>query len=90
VMVDEPLPFYGGLVAAPVFSEVMGAALSYRHVAPEGASGTLQQALDEASLAEAEEAATAEGPGTAATDPGSQPVGSPAGGDGEPSAPPSD
>jgi cell division protein FtsI (penicillin-binding protein 3) len=86
VMVDEPRPFYGGIVAAPVFSEVMGAALAHRQVPPEGASGTLQQALDEAALAQAEEAAQAEGPGTEAADPGSQPVGSPAGGDGEPSA----
>jgi cell division protein FtsI (penicillin-binding protein 3) len=90
VMVDEPRPFYGGLVAAPVFSEVMGAALSRRQVPPDGGSGTLQQALDAAALAQAEEAATAEGPGIEAADPGSLPVGSPAGGDGEPSAPTSD
>jgi hypothetical protein len=68
----------------------MGAALARRQVPPEGGSGTLQQALDEAALAQAEEAATAEGPGTEAADPGSLPVGSPVGGDGDPSAPTSD
>jgi cell division protein FtsI (penicillin-binding protein 3) len=90
VMVDEPRPFYGGLVAAPVFSEVMGAALSQRQVPPDGASGSLQQALDEAALAAAEEAAMAEGPGIDAADPASPPAGSPAGGDGEPAAETSD
>jgi cell division protein FtsI (penicillin-binding protein 3) len=39
VMVDEPRPFYGGIVAAPVFSEVMGAALAQRRVPPDTASG---------------------------------------------------
>lgn len=34
VMVDEPTPIYGGLVAAPAFSEVMRFALSHRRVAP--------------------------------------------------------
>lgn len=34
VMVDEPFPFYGGVVAAPVFSEVMQAALLARRIAP--------------------------------------------------------
>ncbi len=35
VMVDEPSPIYGGLVAAPVFSEVMGFALAHRRVPPD-------------------------------------------------------
>lgn len=75
VMVDEPRPIYGGIVAAPVFSEVMAAALAQRHVPPESASGTLVQAIDAAA---ADEAAAAEGPATAADDPGSQPAGEPA------------
>jgi cell division protein FtsI (penicillin-binding protein 3) len=87
VMVDEPRPFYGGIVAAPVFAEVMGGSLAHRRVAPDGASGTLQQALDDAEMAAAEEAAAAEGPGIDASDPASPPVGSPAGGEGDPAAP---
>jgi cell division protein FtsI (penicillin-binding protein 3) len=34
VMLDEPTPIYGGLTAAPVFSEVMGFALGHRRVPP--------------------------------------------------------
>ncbi|MFN2557753.1 MAG: peptidoglycan D,D-transpeptidase FtsI family protein [Nitriliruptorales bacterium] len=34
VMLDEPTPIYGGLVAAPVFSEVMSFALAHRRVPP--------------------------------------------------------
>lgn len=34
VMLDEPTPIYGGLVAAPVFSEVMSFALTHRRVPP--------------------------------------------------------
>jgi cell division protein FtsI (penicillin-binding protein 3) len=83
VMVDEPRPFYGGLVAAPVFSEVMGAALTTRRVVPDGGARSLEDALVAAQAA-AEELATREGPGTDADDPGSLPVGSPAGGDGAP------
>ncbi len=75
VMVDEPRPFYGGIVAAPVFSEVMGAALAQRRVAPDSASGTLVQAIDAAA---ADRAAAAEGPGTEPDDPGSLPAGTPA------------
>lgn len=37
VMVDEPRPIYGGLVAAPVFSEVMGFALGHRRIPPDEA-----------------------------------------------------
>jgi cell division protein FtsI (penicillin-binding protein 3) len=82
VMVDEPRPFYGGIVAAPVFSQVMQAALTARRVIPDGGSRTLEDALLEARLAAAEELATQEGPATPADDPGSPPVGTPAGGDG--------
>jgi cell division protein FtsI (penicillin-binding protein 3) len=60
VMVDEPRPFYGGIVAAPVFSEVMRAALASRRVQPDGRSPSLTQSMDaarEAQLAAAEEAA---------------------------------
>lgn len=35
VMVDEPTPIYGGLVAAPVFREVMHFALAHRRVPPD-------------------------------------------------------
>jgi cell division protein FtsI (penicillin-binding protein 3) len=76
VMVDEPTPFYGGLVAAPVFSEVMGAALAHRRVPPETASDSLLQAIDTAA---ADAAATAEGPATDPADPGSLPAGTPTG-----------
>jgi cell division protein FtsI (penicillin-binding protein 3) len=34
VMLDEPTPIYGGLTAAPVFSEIMGFALAHQRVAP--------------------------------------------------------
>jgi cell division protein FtsI (penicillin-binding protein 3) len=34
VMLDEPTPFYGGLSAAPVFSEIMGFALAHERIAP--------------------------------------------------------
>lgn len=39
VMLDEPTPIYGGLVAAPVFSEVMSFALAHRRVAPTDPAG---------------------------------------------------
>ncbi|MFA9428942.1 peptidoglycan D,D-transpeptidase FtsI family protein [Egicoccus sp. AB-alg2] len=79
VMVDEPRPFYGGLVAAPVFSEVMGAALSARRVVPDGGSRSLDDAIDEARLAAAEAAAATEDPPLPPDDPGSPPVGDPVG-----------
>ncbi|MEX0592715.1 MAG: penicillin-binding protein 2 [Nitriliruptoraceae bacterium] len=41
VMVDEPTPIYGGLVAAPVFSEVMEVALTVLRVAPDRSDATL-------------------------------------------------
>ena len=79
VMVDEPNPFYGGIVAAPVFSEVMEAALIARRVAPDGSATTLPAAMDQAraQALEAAEAAQASldenpppsGPGGASGDP---------------------
>lgn len=81
VMVDEPRPFYGGIVAAPVFSEVMRAALGHRQVPPDTASGSLRQAIDDAA---ADAAAAAEGPARPAEAPASTPAGEPAG---EPDAP---
>jgi cell division protein FtsI (penicillin-binding protein 3) len=82
VMVDEPRPFYGGLVAAPVFSEVMQAALTARRILPDGGSRALDDALLEARASLAEQRAAQEGPATPAHDPASPPVGSPVGGDG--------
>jgi cell division protein FtsI (penicillin-binding protein 3) len=84
VMVDEPRPFYGGIVAAPVFREVMHAALTTRRVVPDGGSRSLQDALLEARAAAAEVAAAQEGPATPPDQPASPPVGTPAGGDGTP------
>lgn len=85
VMVDEPKAgHYGGVAAAPVFSEVMEFALRARHVAPTRGVGTLDQAFDRAATARAEAAAAArrEGPATPADEPASPPVGAPTGGDG--------
>ncbi len=87
VMVDEPEPIYGGIVAAPVFSEVMEVALTSRRVAPDTEPDSLSSAFDEVERAEAEQAeadraARREGAGTAADDPSSPPAGTPAGGDG--------
>lgn len=48
VMVDEPTPIYGGLVAAPVFSEVMEAALIAGGVPAEEAGADLETALADA------------------------------------------
>ncbi len=36
VILDEPTPYYGGLSAAPVFSEMMGFVLRQRNVSPSG------------------------------------------------------
>jgi cell division protein FtsI (penicillin-binding protein 3) len=69
VMVDEPRPFYGGIVAAPVFSEVMQAALTARRVVPDGGSRSLEDALLEA---RAVRDRTRRGPG-GARDPGGRP-----------------
>lgn len=62
VMVDEPTPFYGGIVAAPVFREVMEATLTARRVPPDADGASLSDALGAArayveELAAAEEAA---------------------------------
>jgi cell division protein FtsI (penicillin-binding protein 3) len=82
VMLDEPRPqFYGGLVAAPVFSEVMEAALVTRRVPPDGVGQGLAQAMAVARL-QAEERAQQEALALEIHELGSLPVGSPAGGDG--------
>ncbi len=86
VMVDEPYPIWGGVVAAPLFSEVMEFALMHRRVAPTAPNAPLADALDEAARQAAVAAAKAEGPATAPDDPGSPPVGAAVGGDGEPVA----
>jgi len=65
VMVDEPYPIWGGVVAAPVFSEVAGFALRHLGVAPTIPNPPLGQALDQA-VAAAEAAARLEGPATSA------------------------
>jgi cell division protein FtsI (penicillin-binding protein 3) len=82
VMVDEPRPYYGGIVAAPVFSEVMQSALTARRVVPDAGNRSLEEALLEARARAAEHTASLEGPATPADDPASPPVGTPAGGDG--------
>lgn len=53
VMIDEPFPYYGGVVAAPVFSEVMEAALASRRVRPDGTDVTLETAIAQARLTRA-------------------------------------
>lgn len=45
VMVDEPTPIWGGVVAAPVFSQVMEAALISRRIAPDQSSQSLAEAI---------------------------------------------
>lgn len=51
VMVDEPTPIYGGLVAAPAFSQVMEEALRRSNVESQLAGPSLETALREAELA---------------------------------------
>ncbi len=51
VMVDEPTPYYGGIVAAPVFSEVMQAALIARQVPPDHGGESLPEAFSDARAA---------------------------------------
>jgi cell division protein FtsI (penicillin-binding protein 3) len=47
VMIDEPTPIYGGMTAAPVFSEITAFALQHRRVAPDGAPDRfIDEALD--------------------------------------------
>ena len=48
VMIDEPEPIYGGVVAAPVFAEVMGSALRSLRVPPDSAGRDLADSLAEA------------------------------------------
>ncbi|MEX2549659.1 MAG: penicillin-binding protein 2 [Nitriliruptoraceae bacterium] len=45
VMIDEPWPIYGGHTAAPVFAEVMEAALHALRVPPEGSGAELSTAM---------------------------------------------
>jgi cell division protein FtsI (penicillin-binding protein 3) len=60
VMVDEPGPvYYGGLVAAPVFSEVMSTALATRRVQPDDAGSSLEDAIQAADEARAASEASA-------------------------------
>jgi cell division protein FtsI (penicillin-binding protein 3) len=87
VMVDEPFPIYGGVVAAPVFSEVMQFSLLQRRVQPTHPGATLEASLRDAAAARAAAEAAAraaerEGPATAPDTPTSPVVGAPAGGDG--------
>ncbi|MBW3662184.1 MAG: penicillin-binding protein 2 [Actinobacteria bacterium] len=77
VMVDEPRPIWGGVVAAPVFAEVMEFALLHRQVAPTGGPVGLQERFDAAAREAAEAAARQEGPATLADEPGSPPGGDP-------------
>lgn len=51
VMVDEPTPIYGGLVAAPAFREVMAEALRRQHVESQLAGPSLATALEDAERA---------------------------------------
>lgn len=48
VMVDEPFPIFGGVVAAPIFSDVMEFTLRSRGVAPTSDSTDLDELLAEA------------------------------------------
>ena len=82
VMVDEPTDgHYGGVAAAPVFSQVTEFALRARHVPPTRGATTLDEAFDTAATARSE-AARREGPAVPGDQPASPPVGAPAGGDG--------
>ncbi len=64
VMIDEPQPIYGGLTAAPVFAEVMEAALLALRVPPDGAGVDLPTAVrlatEHAALVDAQAAAAAD------------------------------
>lgn len=62
VMVDEPTPIFGGVVAAPLFREVMQTALVSRNVAPDR-TDTSVQALAGRAREQALDAATSEQPG---------------------------
>ena len=64
VMIDEPQPIYGGLTAAPVFAEVMEAALLALRVPPDGAGVDLPTAVrlatEHAAVVDAQAAAAAD------------------------------
>jgi hypothetical protein len=81
VMVDEPRPFYGGIVAAPVFSEVMQSALTARRVVPDAATAPSRRRCSRPARGRR----ARREPG-GASHPGRRPrlaaVGTPAGGDG--------
>jgi cell division protein FtsI (penicillin-binding protein 3) len=59
VMVDEPKPFFGGLVAAPAFAEVMHASLLARRIVPDGRGRSLDDLVRETRAVAAEAAARA-------------------------------
>ncbi len=61
VMVDEPTPIYGGVVAAPVFREVMSVALAARRVPPDRTDESLDDLIGRA-REEILDAASREGP----------------------------
>ncbi|MCC5949063.1 MAG: penicillin-binding protein 2 [Nitriliruptoraceae bacterium] len=84
VMVDEPRPFFGGIVAAPVFAEVAEAAMIALKVPPSNAGQDLRTAMEAARLraADAElaaQAASQEGDAVDPEEPTSPPVGDPTG-----------
>jgi cell division protein FtsI (penicillin-binding protein 3) len=60
VMVDEPKPYFGGLVAAPAFAEVMHASLLARRIVPDGRGRSLDDLVRETRVVAAEAAARAE------------------------------
>lgn len=73
VMVDEPRPaYYGGVVAAPVFSEVMASALATRRVLPDDAGRPLDEAIRVAGETEEADEAAAQ-TGAAARSAGARP-----------------
>jgi cell division protein FtsI (penicillin-binding protein 3) len=59
VMVDEPTPFFGGIVAAPAFAEVMHASLLARRIVPDGRGRNLDELVRETRAAAAEAATLA-------------------------------
>lgn len=67
VMVDEPTPIYGGVVAAPLFREVAEVALSVRRVPPDRSDDSLDDLLGMARR-DALEAARREGPAVSVDD----------------------
>jgi cell division protein FtsI (penicillin-binding protein 3) len=59
VMVDEPTPYFGGIVAAPAFAEVMHASLLARRIVPDGRGRSLDELVRETRATAAEAAARA-------------------------------